>query len=154
MGMREELKAILEMVANATVSVGDGTRLLAAVGMEDAESSKVQDILTKVHAGTLSVEEVLDRLSGAEAAGPPETSGTRGKYLRIRVERDGKKTVNIRIPIGLVDTGVHLFGGASMRVDGLPIDTQKLWDTVRTASAGKIIDIDGDDGEHVEIAVE
>lgn len=156
--MHEELKTILDMLRNGAISVEDGTRLLLAIGMEDAANGNVQEVLTAVHAQTMSIAMGLNALAGlapqepegVASGNPPRT----GKWLRIRVDRTGKKPVNIRVPIGLVDTGMHLFGGASMRVDGVPIDTEKLWNTVRTASAGKIIDIDGDDGEHVEISVE
>lgn len=149
--MREEQEAILRMLHEGTVSREDAARLLAAIGMDDVKSAEIQSLLAQVQSGALSVEQAAGHLSPPD---PPVASSAAAKWIRISVERQGKKPINIRVPIGLVDTGMHLFGGASMRVDGVPLDTQKLWEAVRSSAAGKIIEIDTDSGEHVEIIAE
>ena len=147
--MRDEQLTILGMLQDHTVSADDAARLLAAIGTPNVDDTGIQSILKQVERGELSPEVAVDSLDLQKPA-----ASAQGKWFRIRVQKNGKTPVNIRIPLNLVDTALRLFGGSSMKVDGVPVNTQELWEAVRNSNVGKIIEIDGDDGEHVEISVE
>lgn len=151
--MREEQVMILRMLQEHTVSREDAVRLLAAIGAGRTEDAEVQAVLELVENGTLSPEAAADRLN-PDAAAPEPMVDSGGKWFRIRVQKNGKGPVNIRLPLSLISVGLKMFGNSSFKVGGVPIDTQQLWAAIRNSNVGNIIEIVGDDGERVEIAVE
>ena len=69
-------------------------------------------------------------------------------------QRSGKRKVNVRIPLSLVDVGLKL--GAKFSPVGLEgLDMNQIMSAVKAGGMGKIVDVeDEEDGEHVEIYVE
>ncbi len=151
--MREEQIAILKMLQDHTIARDDARKLLAAIGTDRTDSALVASLLVQVEEGSLAPATACDQLDGRMPEAVNATPA-RGHNIRIRVEKGGKSAVNIRVPLTLVETGLRLFGQESIRVDGKPIDTGALLDTLRDGHIGTILEIDGDDGEHVEISVE
>lgn len=69
-----------------------------------------------------------------------ERSG-RGRQLRIKVTERGRQVVNLRIPIGFVETALRF-------VPGLGGDqAQRIRDAVRAGAVGPILDVEDADGE-------
>ena len=67
--------------------------------------------------------------------------GRRGRQLRIKVTERGRQVVNLRIPIGFVETALTF-------VPGLGGDqTQRIRDAVRAGAVGPILDVEDADGE-------
>ncbi len=151
--MRDEQIAILKMLQDHTISREDAQKLLDAIGTARSDGAVVASLLQQVENGELTPEQGCDQLNG-RLPEVVQTGSVRGHKIRIHVEKSGKSAVNIRVPLSLVETGLRLFGQESIRVDGKPIDTVALLDTLRSGQIGTILEIDGDDGEHVEISVE
>lgn len=151
--MREEQIAILTMLQSHTITREDAQKLLTAIGIDQTDSAAVGSLLEQVEEGALTPEKACDRLD-ARLPDDIKTAPARGHNIRIRVEKGGKSAVNIRIPLTLVETGLRLFGHESIRVDGKPIDSGALLDTLRGGQIGTILEVDGDGGEHVKISVE
>ena len=64
-----------------------------------------------------------------------------GRQLRIRVTERGRQVVNLRIPIGFVETALKF-------VPGLGGDqSQRIRDAVRSGAVGPILDVEDPDGE-------
>ncbi len=112
--MHEQRRQILEMVAEAKVTVDEAERLIAALDRE------------QFHASSALAEQR-----------PP----ARPRYLRVLVETvedlaDGPARVNIRVPIQLLRAGVRLTSlippqalnqvNGELRNAGIPIDLSQL----------------------------
>ena len=82
--------------------------------------------------------------SGAEerlAAARQGMAAGSGRQLRIRVTERGRQVVNLRIPIGFVETALRF-------VPGLGGDqSQRIRDAVRSGAVGPILDVEDPDGE-------
>lgn len=114
---------ILKMIEEGKISAEDGARLLAALSKGDRQRTVPQ---------------------AGEA-----------KWLRIRVTDSdtGKVTVNVNIPIGLVNVGLRM--GARFVPDMEGFELEELSEALRQGLKGKVMDIiDEDEGQRVEIFVE
>lgn len=165
--MRDEQIMILTMLHNHTISSEDAGRLLGAIGTRNVDQDAVQSVLREVDLGTTSPEEAVNRLTMPPTRLTPsvvESSASASKspppapaqWVRIRVEQDGKTQVNVRLPFGLINAGVGLASGISATFNGHPIQNQldDLWDVIRQSPTGKVIEVDGEKGERIEITVE
>jgi len=135
--MSRERAKILQMVADKAITPDEAEKLLARL-----ESS-----------GSAAPDAGVDEDPGERRSGPI-------KYLRVVV--DGPDKVNVRIPIGLIRTGIKLSAlmprSASRQLSehGIDLarfselDDEELRDALRTLS----VDIDRDDGEVVRVFCE
>ncbi len=127
MATADERIQILRMIENRQISAEEGARLLAA--LEDKPSPELP---------------------------PPPSPQTRGRWLNVRVtdQRSGKRKVNVRIPLSLVDVGLKL--GAKFSPVGIEgLDMNQIMAAVKAGGMGKIVDVeDEEDGVHVEVYIE
>lgn len=133
-------------------------------------SREREKILRMVAEGTITVEEgekLLSRLDRATTT-PPTGSETEDdgrssgplKYLRVVV--DGGDKVNIRVPIGLIRTGIKLstlipkHAGEHLTEHGIDLsrlsnlDGEELMEALRDLK----VDVDSEEGETVRIFCE
>ena len=123
---------------------------------------ELQTILRLVADGRLTPEEaapIVDALTARPVAPPPAPvrpgdaaaaaeGGRGGRQLRIRVTEHGRQVVNLRIPIGFVDTALQF-------VPGLAGDqSRRIREAVNAGATGPILDIEEPDGNGVLISVE
>lgn len=124
---------------------------------------ELQTILRLVAEGRLTPEEaapIVDALTVRPGPPPPPgpprpgdatatAEGPRGgRQLRIRVTEHGRQVVNLRIPIGFVDTALQF-------VPGLAGDqSRRIREAVNAGASGPILDIEEPDGNGVLISVE
>jgi DUF4097 and DUF4098 domain-containing protein YvlB len=126
--MDEKIR-ILKMIEEGKITSAEGEKLLAAI---DEKSTKIE-------------KEKID--------GSP-------KWLKIRVFEEnekGKKTkVNINVPIAIVETGLKIGKGFDENLDSAlnGVDFNDIMDMIRSGAEGKIVDIETDEGETVEIYIE
>ncbi len=64
-----------------------------------------------------------------------------GRQLRIKVTERGRQVVNLRIPIGFVDTALTFVPGLGGE------QSQRIRDAVRAGAVGPILDVEDADGE-------
>lgn len=118
-------------------------------------------ILKMLEEGKINAEkakELIDAIQGNKIAEPAVIpSDNLNKMLKIRVNSKTGDNVNINIPVKLV----KVLGTAIKRlpnvegVDGLEdIDIQAILQAVADGLDGKIVDINTEDGDIVEIVVE
>jgi hypothetical protein len=123
MAEKKERVKILKMIEEGKITAEEGSRLLAA----------------------------LSRGKGARSA----LQVNEAKWLRIRVSEldTGKTTVNVNLPIGLVDVGLRM--GARFVPDMEGIELEELSEALQQGMTGKVVDIvDEDEGQRVEIYFE
>ncbi len=133
--MSLERRKVLDMVAQGTLTAEDAERLL----------------------DKLSDREKNDEATGARPSASDSAKGS-PRYLRIQVDGDDDKQVNIRVPLGLVRAGMKL--GAIVpervreRLERKGIDIENLGgfsDDVLDALGESGIDVTTDDGHVVRI---
>ena len=133
--MSTERRKVLDMLAEGKVAVGDAERLLSKL------------------AGSAG---------GAPLGEPPDAAGSTLKYLRVVVDgKDGKK-VNIRVPLGLLRTGIKLstmvplVAGESLKASGIDLsDLSSLsGDELIEELRDLKVDVDSPDGDKVRIFCE
>jgi hypothetical protein len=87
------------------------------------------------------VEAARSRAEEGLAAARQGMAAPGGRQLRIRVTERGRQVVNLRIPIGFVETALTF-------VPGLGGDqSQRIRDAVRSGAVGPILDVEDPDGE-------
>ncbi|MBG0764302.1 MAG: hypothetical protein H0S78_05335 [Tissierellales bacterium] len=126
--MDEKIR-ILKMIEEGKITSAEGEKLLAAI---DEKSTKIEK----------------EKIDGAP------------KWLKIRVFEEnekGKKTkANINVPIAIVETGLKIGKGFDENLDSAlnGVDFNDIMDMIRSGAEGKIVDIETDEGETVEIYIE
>jgi len=119
----DERMKILKMVEEGKITPEEGARLLAALAKGERRRA---------------------------SAGPGE-----GRWLRVRVTDldSGKASVNVNLPVGLVNVGLRMGARFVPEMEGLNV--QELDDAIRQGMTGKIIDlVDEEEGQRVEVYVE
>ena len=122
-----------------------------------ADKKERVKILKMIEDGKITADEGA-KLLAALSRGKEAKSGlqvSEAKWLRVRVSEldTGKTTVNVNLPIGLVDVGLRM--GARFVPDMEGIELEELSDALRQGMTGKIIDVvDEDEGQRVEIYFE
>lgn len=122
-----------------------------------ATTEERMKILKMVEEGKINAEEAarlltaLARSDRRRPAGGQEES----RWLRVRVTdmESGKQSVNITLPMSLVNVGLRMGARFVPDLDG--VQMEEIAAAVREGAMGKIIDIDDlDEGQHVEVYLE
>ncbi len=143
--MSEELESVLRLVADGTLTPEQAAPIIDALTRaerSDRGAGLHDRIGRSVEGAQRRVEEARDRV---EALAGRSTSG---RQLRIRVTEHGRQVVNLRIPIGFVDTALSF-------VPGIGGDqSERIRQAVSSGVIGPIIDVEDPDGDGVLISVE
>jgi hypothetical protein len=135
--MQTERRKVLDMLAEGKVSAADAERLLSKLAASGED----------------------DSADPADAVGPEPSSL---KYLRVVVDgRDGDK-VNIRVPLGLLRTGIKLStmmpGAAAKKLAASGIDLSHLSTLSGDALIEELrdlkVDVDSTGGDKVRVFCE
>ncbi|WP_430884180.1 SHOCT-like domain-containing protein [Fusibacter sp. JL216-2] len=128
--MTSEKMQILKMIEEGKITADEGMKLMQAVEIEDAETD-------------LSIEPAQGGHTG------------RPRRLRVRVEKEGKETVNIKIPISLVNVGLKIGKKFSPELQESMgnVDMDEIIKMIQEGAEGRLVEVDDGD-EHVEIFVE
>lgn len=114
---------------------------------------ELETILRLVAEGHLTPDEaspIIAAITRAErAAADDDVDARLDAKLRIKITEGGRQVVNLRIPIGFVESALKF-------VPGLGGDQgQRIRDAVRTGAVGPILDVEDPDGKgRVLISVE
>ena len=132
-----------------------------------SERHKVLEMLAAGKITPIEAEKLLERLPSAvpDGAAKTATDGARPRaprYLRIVVDSPNRDSVNIRVPFGLIRTGIKLStlvpGRVGRRLSEQGIDLShlgKLNDEELIAELAALqVDVARDDGETVRIYCE
>ena len=132
--MSEERKKVLSMLAEGKVAVGDAERLLSK----------------------------LDGSAGGASTEPTAAATSTLKYLRVVVDgKDGNK-VNVRVPLGLLRTGIKLstmvpiMAGERLKNSGIDLShlSSLSGDELIEELRDLKVDVDSPDGDTVRIFCE
>lgn len=114
-------------------------------------------ILKMIEEGKITADEGVNLLNALEDAEEKilETEGA--KWLRVRVNgRDGKQKVNVNIPISLIDIGLKIgtkcHSDLEKQLGG--INLEQIIKYVKEGAEGKLVEVEDDNGDKVEVFVE
>ncbi len=128
--MNDEKLKILKMIEDGIITAEEGAQLLGAL----AEDTNVQ-------------------------ASPKKGSSDSAKWLRVKVlstENGVKTKVNVNVPVALVETGLKIGKRFDKNVeDSLKdIDLNEILEMIKNGAEGKIVEVESDNGDIVEVYVE
>lgn len=145
--MPEELETILRLVADGRLTPEEAAPIIAALTRAERPDPPTHRH-ERVGAMHAAVDEARSRIVEGLAGLREGMGPNAGRHLRIRVTEHGRQVVNLRIPIGFVDTALQF-------VPGLAGDqSQRIRDAVHAGATGPILDIEESDGSGVLISVD
>jgi hypothetical protein len=167
--MPEELETVLRLVAEGHLTPEEASPIIDALTRRERSASHEPDDwdLDGMDVGFDRMDERLDRLgrridrkvgrrierahARAEAARARAEEGLAaarlgmaargGRQLRIRVTERGRQVVNLRIPIGFVETALRFVPGLGGE------QSQRIREAVQAGALGPILDVEDPDGE-------
>lgn len=114
-------------------------------------------ILKMIEDGKITSNDGLELLSALEEKEDMPIAKS-SKWLKIKVhDPDDNTKVNVNIPLALVDVGLKMatkFSPELKNSDLKDIDFNEIAELIKNGAQGKIVDIESDNGERVEIVVE
>lgn len=123
---------------------------------ENLKEEKMQ-ILSMVSEGKISSEEGVKLLDALEEKSSPQAKKS-PKWLKVRVyDPDDDNKVNITLPISLLNVGMKIANKFSPEIKEAGLnddDLKEIFEAIKNGAEGKLVDIDGENGEKVEIIVE
>ena len=133
--MSDERKKVLSMVAEGTLAVEDGERLLS---------------------------KLAGPVGGGTTWGSRDAASSTPRYLRIIVDGTDGNKVNIRVPLGLLRTGIRLstmvprVAGERLKANGVDLShlSSLAGDELIEELRDLKIDVDSPDGDKVRVFCE
>lgn len=115
-------------------------------------------ILKMVEEKKLTSKEAIDLLAAIDQKNQEIVQRNKSKWLRIKVFEPGDQTkVNVNIPLSLIDVGLKIAKKFKPELDDevlKNIDLDEIIEAIKNGAEGKIVEVDSDKGERVEIFVE
>lgn len=129
--------------------------------MNNLKEEKLQ-ILKMVEEGKITPEEGISLLETLEDVEETYVDNRQAKWLKIKVFDPSDNTkVNVTIPIALIDVSMKMAGKFApafvpelKEVNISENDMIELLDAIKEGATGKLVDVESEDGEKVEIVVE
>ena len=121
-------------------------------------------ILKMIEDGIITADEGAQLLKAADASpGAPAQAKAAGsgsaKWLRIKVlstENGVKTKVNVNVPVALVETGLKIGKHFDKNIEDSikDIDLNEILELIKNGAEGKIVEVESDSGDIVEVYVE
>lgn len=124
----------------------------------DLKNEKLQ-ILKMIEEGKVSSEEGVKLLEALEGTSSKTLAGTpKAKWIKIKVfDPDDKTNVDVNIPISLINIGLKIANKVAPDFNKYGLDENEIheiFESIKAGASGKILDINSENGEKIEIIVE
>src|SRR5699024_633722 len=118
-----------------------------------------KQILKMVEENKITVDEGLDLLNALEEREKIENTYTNDpKWLKIKVfDPDEDTKFNVNLPLSLINVGMKMSQKFVPELKDAGLDEEdfkEILNAIEDGAQGKIVDIESEDGEKVEIVVE
>jgi hypothetical protein len=130
--MSGELEALLQLVADGRLTPEEAAPLVAALSERAAASET-----TEAADSAVIPEPMTGKVLGASP-----------RQLRIRVEERGRTVVNLRVPLSVAETALHMVPGLGGE------QAARVRAALEGGTIGPIIDVEDPDGDAVMISLE
>lgn len=126
--------------------------------MSSLKDEKLQ-ILKMIEEGKITSDEGINLLETLEDTEKSSIINDKtANWVKIRVFDPGDSTkVNVTIPVSLIDVGLKIANKVSpdLKASGIEEkDLKEIFEAIQSGASGKLIDIERENGEKVEITVE
>ncbi|EOD00042.1 SHOCT-like domain-containing protein [Caldisalinibacter kiritimatiensis] len=115
------------------------------------------EIIKMIQDGKITAEQGADLLSALEEK-KSEVINTNAKWIKVRVyDPEDNTKVKVNLPIALVDVGLKFATKFSPELKDShfeDIDLNEIIEAIKNGAEGKIVDVESEDGEKVEVFVE
>jgi hypothetical protein len=147
-GLPEDRLEILRLVESGQMPVEEASRMLELLDRADRIAAT-----NPFSASGITEPLPTPPASFAPPPGPPMRgrNGPPPRNVRIRISQDGEPQLNLVIPFGLIDSGLKLakrFAPESL------LDSRDIRTSVEEGFVGPLLDVNDEDGQHVEILIE
>jgi hypothetical protein len=132
-----ELEAVLKLVADGRLTPEEAAPIVAALTEKSAEAGS---------AAGASAESAESAVIPGPMSG--EVLGVGPRQLRIRVEERGRTVVNLRVPLSVAETALHMVPGLGGE------QAARVRAALEGGTIGPIIDVEDPDGDAVMISLE
>ena len=127
----------------------------------DFKDEKLQ-ILKMVEEGKITSEEGVELLGALSETKANYMDNHKSKWIKIRVfEPNNSTKVNVTIPVALIDASIRIAGKVApnfvpeLKESGLDEkDLKEILEAIKNGASGKLVDVENENGEKVEIIVE
>lgn len=129
--------------------------------MADFKEEKLQ-ILKMIEEGKITSQEGIELLEALNETKVKYDEEQKSRWIRIRVHEPNNKTrVNVNIPVAIVDAGMKIVSklapnvNTELKESGFSEeDLKDLFQAIKDGASGKLVDIETEEGDMVEIVVE
>lgn len=114
-------------------------------------------ILKMIEEGKITSDEGVELLNALEEREEKIVKTEDAKWLRVRVnDEDGKQKVNVNIPISLIDIGLKIGTKyhAELEDQLAGIDLKEIIKAVKDGAEGKLVEVEDENGDKIEVFVE
>jgi hypothetical protein len=127
--------------------------------MTDNYREEKMQILKMVEDGKITIEEGVELLDALGGKMQIDNNRKRNaKWLKIRVyDPDDDTKVNVTLPITFINLGMKFAYKFSPELKDTGLDEddfKELFDAIKNGAEGKLVDVESENGEKVEIVVE
>jgi len=143
------MRRVLHLVAEGRLTADEAAPILDALTKPQAEAGAGGHAAAFAahaghagHAGHLAADDAQG--SSTESSG----GGTRPRYARIQVIENGRRAVDLRVPVGLGRFALSKVPGLSRE------QIDEVQDALASGSHGPILDVQDVDGDGVRISLE
>ena len=119
--MENERRQVLEMLAEGKVTVEEAQQLLDALNQTSVEDENIE--LPAKRTGLFK----------------------KPRMIYIDVVENGKKKVNVRIPLSLAKLGMRFVPEDTVNVAGEKINLDEIFDAIKSGVEGNLVEVDADD---------
>ena len=135
--MSGELETVLKLVAEGRLTPEEAAPIVAALTERSAAAGSAAGGSTESPESAVIPEPMSGEILGA---GP--------RQLRIRVEERGRTVVNLRVPLSVAETALHMVPGLGGE------QAARVRAALEGGTIGPIIDVEDPDGDAVMISLE
>jgi hypothetical protein len=119
-------------------------------------NEEIRRILKLLEDGKINSSQAENLIEAIKDTGShEEIEKTAGRFLRINVNRDGKNKLKFTVPIRFARAILRATGKLPVKVEGIKeVDLNMLKEAIEKEAPGKVLSINSDEGNTVEMIIE
>jgi len=121
-------------------------------------NEEIKRILKLVEDGKLTSDlasELISALKDKDTNAEEQPKGSVNRHLRVNVKSHDGKNINIKLPLKFVKGIIKATGKLPVHINGdQEIDMSAISEAIENDITGKIVELNSDAGDYVEVVIE
>ncbi len=119
-------------------------------------NEEIKRILKLLEDGKINSEQAENLIEAIkENSAPAENQTTADRSLKINIHRDGKNKLNLTVPIRFARAILRATGKLPVKIEGIKdVDLKLLKEAIEKEAPGKILTVNSQEGNTVEMIIE